>query len=202
MRRTALLVLALAILASWITASALAGGGRPTSVVVFRPFAGDGSLKASIKVDETSSGSCFTSSLASRRSDAWRCMVDREVYDPCFSDPSGAATFVVCPAFGNPPRVVDRIDLTAGLPQPTNTAEPGTTSGRPFVLLARPYAGYCDLLTGASGTVQGKRVNYDCGRGGSLVGKLDRSSARWTGKLLTEGDNPTLYTVRVAIAWF
>ena len=202
MRRAAILVLLAAVVASWAAASALAGGGRPTSVYVYSPFTNAGALKASIKVDEKLSGSCFASSLASRRADAWRCTVANDIYDPCFSDPAGGAAFVVCPEFGSPPRQVDRIDLTAELPAPDNTARSGTTRGLPFALLARPYAGYCDLVTGTAGTVRGRRVRYDCGLGGSLVGKLNRRPARWTSKLITEGDNPTLYTVRVRIAWY
>jgi hypothetical protein len=202
MRRGAILALLVAAVTFAGTASALAGGGRPTSVAVYRPFTSAGALKASIKVDETLSGSCFASSLASRRTDAWRCTVANDVYDPCFSDPTGSAGFVVCPEFGSPPRRVDRIDLTADLPAPDNAARPGTRKGLPFVLLARPYAGYCDLLTGTTGTVRGRRVRYDCGLGGSLVGTVNRTPARWTAKLLTEGDNPTLYTVRVRIAWY
>ncbi len=192
-------VLVLAVVASWAAASAPAAAARPTAVAVYRPFTGAGALKESIEIDETLSGSCFASSLASRRSDAWRCTVADDVYDLCFSDPAGNAAFVVCPEFGGPPRRADRIDLTAGLPQPGNSAEPGTRRGLPFVLLARPYAGYCNLVTG---TVEGSRVSYNCGLGGSLVGGLSRRPARWSAKLVTEGDNPTLYTVRVRIAWY
>jgi hypothetical protein len=202
MRRAAILALLAAAVASCAAAAALAGGARSTSVAVYRPFTSAGALKASIKVDETRSGSCFASSLASRRDDAWRCTVADDIYDPCFSDPTGSTGFVVCPEFGEPPRMVDRIDLTEALPAPENTAAPGTRKGLPFVLLARPYAGYCDLLTGTTGTVRGRRVRYDCGLGGSLVGTLNRGPARWTAKLVTEGDNPTLYTVRVRIAWY
>jgi hypothetical protein len=202
MRRTAILSLLVAVVASCAAATALAGNARPTTVAIFRPFTNAGALKASIKVEERLAGSCFASSLASRRTDAWRCTVANDIYDPCFSDPTGAAGFVVCPEFGDPPRRVARIDLDKALPTPTNTAEPGTRRGLPFVLLARPYAGYCDLLTGTTGSVQGRRVYYDCGLGGSLVGKLNRRPARWTAKLITEGDNPTLYTVRVRIAWY
>jgi len=201
-RRAAILVVLAAVLGCLVASGALAGGGHPTSVFVYRPFTSAGALKASIKVDERLSGSCFASSLASRRTDAWRCTVANDLYDPCFSAPSGSAGFVVCPEFGSPPRRVDRIDLTADLPTPDNTAKPGTKRGLPFVLLARPYAGYCDLVTGTNGRVRGRRVFYDCGLGGTLVGKLNRRPARWTAKLITEGDNPTLYTVRVRFAWY
>jgi hypothetical protein len=185
-----------------LAGSALAGGGRPTTIVAYQPFTVAGSLKASIRVDDTLSGSCFTGSIASPRKDAWRCTVANDLYDPCFSDLSGTATFVACPEFGSAPRTVDRIDLTEPLPANGNAAEPGTRKGLPWLVLARPYAGYCTRLTGTPNTFEGKMEYYDCGRGGSLVGRPNRSTARWTAKLLTEGDNPTLYTVRVAIAWY
>ena len=197
-----------ALTALVLAAAAHAGGGRATNVVVYQPFTSAGELKASIRVDDTLSGSCFVGSLASPRRDAWRCTVANDVYDPCFSPPvqpdapTTAISFVVCPEFGLPPRRVDRIVLDEALPADGNTGEPGATRGRPFVLSARPYAGYCSVVTGAAGTVQGRRVSYDCGRGGTLVGRIDRSRPRWTAKLLTQGDNPTLYTVRIAIAWF
>ena len=59
-------------------------------------------------------GSCWTSSIASPRSDAFRCMVDNEIYDPCFKiDPKS----VGCPTDIAADRGVV-IDLTKPLPPP------------------------------------------------------------------------------------
>ena len=199
MRRLSLAALLVAAVFVW-SASALAGG-RPTTVVSYQPFNAAGALKGSITVEERHSGSCVSSSRFSPRRDAWRCSAD-EVYDPCFSPPSGTVSFVVCPEFGDPPRRVTRIDLTDPLPAPRNTGSITSTRGQPWSVLARPYAGYCNRSTGPPRRVRGRPVRYACGLGGWLVGKIDRSKARWTGRLLTEGDNPTLYRVRVRIAWF
>lgn len=40
------------------------------------------------------SGNCWTSSIASQRSDAFRCMVDDEIFDPCFQIDADS---VACP---------------------------------------------------------------------------------------------------------
>ena len=197
--RSSLVLTLVALLA--LAPAALAGGGRPTTVVTYQPFGASG-LKQSIKVDETLTGSCFAGSSASPRRDAWRCSATNEIYDPCFSGASADAGYVVCPEFGLSPRSVDRIDLTSPLPSSGNTGDASSGKGLPWRLLARPYAGYCSLVTGTRGSYRGRKISYVCGLGGSLVGKPNRSSRAWTAKLLTEGDNPTLYTVTIRIAWY
>ncbi len=39
---------------------------------------------SSMHVSERATGTCWTSSIASTRSDAYRCMVGNEIHDPCF----------------------------------------------------------------------------------------------------------------------
>ena len=55
-----------------------------TSVVLFSPWSSSG-LRNDFIVSEKVKGSCWTHSLASERPDAWRCMADHDIYDPCFS---------------------------------------------------------------------------------------------------------------------
>lgn len=57
-------------------------------------------------------GYCWTSSIASERSDAYRCMVGNEIRDPCFV--SGPST-VLCPQLHDP-RTGIRIALNKPLP--------------------------------------------------------------------------------------
>jgi hypothetical protein len=49
---------------------------------------------SSMQVTERATGSCWTSSIASTRLDAYRCMVRNEIHDPCFTLSSRE---VVCP---------------------------------------------------------------------------------------------------------
>lgn len=62
---------------------------------------------------QTLSGHCWTASIASRRSDAYRCMTGNEIYDPCFKVNSRT---VACPTNPTVNRGV-RIRLTKPLPQ-------------------------------------------------------------------------------------
>lgn len=179
-----------------LAGAAMGGGGRPTPVYTYQPFAA-GELKPSIKVDGTVKGECFTGSSASPRSDAWRCTAGKEVYDPCFS---GAEGYVVCPQYFST-RKVTKLELEKPLPAEGNTGSPTAQKGLPWALLALPYAHQCRVVTGARGTYQGKTIFYTCVQG-ELVGKLNRTSPRWTAKFLSEGDNPTLYTLAVRGAWY
>jgi hypothetical protein len=75
-----------------------------TNVVFINP--------ASVTVTRTVRGHCWTSSIASRRSDAYRCMAGNEIHDPCFAT---SGTGVVCPA--NPSANTGlRISLVKPLP--------------------------------------------------------------------------------------
>lgn len=49
---------------------------------------------STMTVSSTVSGSCFATSIASNRRDAFRCMVGNAIHDPCFSI---AAKKVACP---------------------------------------------------------------------------------------------------------
>lgn len=190
----------LALLAGLALALALAGtavgGGRATAVYTYQPFGANG-LKASIKVTETVKGECFTGSIASRRNDAWRCTAGNEILDPCFSGTQG---FVVCPEYFST-RQVTKLELSQPLPAEGNTGLPTAQKGLPWALIALPYAHQCRAVTGMLGEYEGKPIYYNCVQG-MLVGKLNRSSPRWTAKFLSEGDNPTLYTLAVRGAWY
>ena len=91
-----------------LTAAAMAADTVAASTKVIKYTANTINAKKVIK------GSCWTSSIASPRTDAFRCMVDNEIYDPCFKiDPKS----VGCPT----DLVTDRgvvIDLTKPLPPP------------------------------------------------------------------------------------
>lgn len=68
-------------------------------------------------VTATQSGHCWTSSIASERSDAYRCMVSNGIHDPCFAL---SQRKVVCPTDLAADRGI-AIELTKPLPQPNST---------------------------------------------------------------------------------
>lgn len=69
---------------------------------------------STMKVTNTVTGSCWTGSLASLRSDAYRCMVGNSIHDPCFSLKSNSKA-VACP-MNVPENTGIRITLSKPLP--------------------------------------------------------------------------------------
>lgn len=77
-----------------------------TTVVVFSA--------SSMHVTGKQSGRCWTASIASQRSDAYRCMVGNEIHDPCFTLSQHA---VACPTDIQANRGIV-ISLAQPLPEP------------------------------------------------------------------------------------
>jgi hypothetical protein len=68
-----------------------------TQTILFEPFAGASSEpRQDLKVSKRIAGSCMGPSDLTTRSDAFRCISGNDIYDPCFHDPLGGATFLLC----------------------------------------------------------------------------------------------------------
>jgi hypothetical protein len=104
-------------------------------------------------------GRCWTASLAVWRDGAWRCMVENSIYDPCFAT-TGSPT-AVCG--GNPlaNRATFTLELSEPLPQTTPLPPSPDAENHAWVLLLADGT-MCTYATGATGGVDGKRVNYLC----------------------------------------
>lgn len=103
---------------------------------------------------EPQAGSCWTNSLAVWRADAWRCFVGNSIYDPCFA----ADGDVICGASPVTTTVSFALELTEPLPAPS---VPDDTSGHAW-LVELPDGTVCEFATGATGGVDGERINYLC----------------------------------------
>ncbi|HSN78325.1 MAG TPA: beta-Ala-His dipeptidase, partial [Anaerolineae bacterium] len=103
---------------------------------------------------EPQAGSCWTNSLAVWRADAWRCFVGNSIHDPCFAVDGD----VICGASPVTTTVSFALELTEPLPAPT---VPDDTSGHAW-LVELPDGTVCEFATGATGGVDGERINYLC----------------------------------------
>ncbi len=103
---------------------------------------------------ESQEGSCWTSSLAVWRADAWRCMVGNAIYDPCFSQDDS----VICGASPVMPTVSFALTLTEPLP----AAEVPPDAATHAWLVELPDGTVCGYATGATGGVGDERINYLC----------------------------------------
>jgi len=191
-------VLLVAAVATVSVAGATAATSTKTSI--YTPFTSTGAVPAHI--GKTVHGSCFTGSDAVAHKGAWRCMSANILYDPCFS-PAHAAGLVLCPASGPWSSSLIEIKLTKPLPTKfANTGKP-STKGLPWAL--ETTAGWkCELATGATTSVSGKRLNYFCGAStkNALWGSPIRTAQPWT--IFAAPENAKRLTNRVDIssAWF
>lgn len=116
-----------------------------TEVITFTP---------GLPAGEPVEGSCWTSSLAVWRADAWRCMVGNEIHDPCFSEGDG----VVCGARPLAPDAGFALKLTEPLP----AAELPQDAAAHAWLVELADGTACEFATGATGGAEGERFNYLC----------------------------------------
>lgn len=103
---------------------------------------------------EPQAGSCWTNSLAVWHVDAWRCFVANSIYDPCFAVDGD----VICGANPVTTTVSFALELTEPLPAPS---VPDDTTGHAW-LVELPDGTMCEFATGATGGVDGERINYLC----------------------------------------
>lgn len=197
-----LLGLVLVVVALALAGTATAGSvplTGPTDVVVVQPF-GPLGLLSKYRVTANVRGSCFSGSVADQhRRSAWRCMAGNEILDPCFLSPSRPHGFLACFSAPWSNRVVG-LHLTKPLPlKLANKGRPG--SGLPWgVQLASGVR--CTFETGATGLVDGKRINYGCIGGGVLVGPIGKGPAQWTALYQADPLSGPVVRQPVATAWY
>ncbi|MEN9934192.1 MAG: hypothetical protein RLZZ387_771 [Chloroflexota bacterium] len=155
---------------------------------------------------ESRQGWCMSSSLAAWRPDAWRCMVDSEIYDPCFAVP-GASESVIC---GADP-TTGSAGFTLRLTQPLTAADVPQATTTHAWMLELADGTICGYATGATGGVGDKRINYLCqsadpSQRRAILGDLQAGTV-WTAELavITPGaagpEVTESHTVSVRTLW-
>lgn len=104
------------------------------------------------------SGSCWGPSIAAARKNAYRCMADDEILDPCFAGDT-ASTAVICKPNPTTADAGMQVNLTAPLPTFTTEPEPENTPGW-LVELSNGTA--CMPATGAMGKVDNHLITHYC----------------------------------------
>ena len=137
-----------------------------TQVVVFHP--------QGAPIQERS-GSCWSTSDVLNRADAWRCMADNSIYDPCFSVP-GNDQAVICAANPLSDSTGFKLNLTEALPAR------GTVSAAKSAWAIELADGTtCSFVGGATAAFGGERINYSCSDGWSILGELQEGQV-WTAR--------------------
>ncbi len=102
-------------------------------------------------------GDCWTESAAVDRTEAWRCVADNDIYDPCFAVVE-LKDAVVCGA--DPARDLPGFVLTLTKPLPARSM-PHVAAPLPWMLKLADGS-VCELTTGTSTQVGGRDVPYEC----------------------------------------
>jgi hypothetical protein len=152
-----------------------AGDSRQTEVIIFAPA----------EAANITDGSCFAPSIAVTRQGAWRCTAGNLLYDPCFGRTD--AMEVVCVT--DPSKLDEAVKIRLADPLPQVPQALGR--GRPWFVETSDGL-TCGFLTGATGEVNGQRVNYRCSDGSYLIGDPTPETTWTATKIAPSGGLPPL----------
>jgi hypothetical protein len=173
-----------ALVSSMITSShAYAASPPSTKVVRFIPSGIRGTLYAP--------ADCWETSLAAPRANAWRCIVENTIYDPCFNT-STQTDYVICDA--DPTGDPHGLKVMLAHPLPPSTPSSGIQA---WIMRLADYS-ECSFITGASGIIDGKRINYTCTDGSLIVGSPHIKSV-WMVKEQKKGQSQLIMTTVVEV---
>jgi hypothetical protein len=146
-------------------------------------------------------GTCWTTSLAAPRTNAWRCSAGNTIYDPCFSTPL-QSSYVICDA--NPAKG-QTSGLKVMLTQPLPSATLPSSSENQAWLLRLSNGAICSFATGATFLVHGVRVDYGCSDGSVVIG-MPQTGNTWIANVSKNASpaantNPVITAVSVTKAW-
>jgi len=145
---------------------------------------------------EPQAGSCWTNSLAVWRADAWRCFVGNSIYDPCFAVDGD----VICGASPVTSTASFALELTEPLPTPS---VPDDTTGHAW-LVELSDGTVCEFATGATGGVDGERINYLCpspdpGQSVMILGDLQPDTIWMAKRVVSTGSMPNITIMESAM---
>jgi hypothetical protein len=181
-----------------------------TTVMTFNPWTEAGRLSPGFTVlGHVSGGSCFTA-LGSTNSEgqtseadtsigdpsnenAWRCISDNGIYDPCFA-PIGKSDVTELACSVSPYLKDDVYLLEINQPIPTNSARAKHTGLWPLVLVLQ-NGDQCEVI---QGTAIRAGFNYGCNDGNAT--NPSTASEPWTVTYLPNGSN-TSVTMTVTTVW-
>lgn len=147
-----------------------------TQIKIFHPFVKQ-AINPSLKISNKISGYCWVPSLRTQRPNAWRCMAGNVIHDPCFVNAAINSKSAVC--IDEPWQTsVTLMQLTKPLPKTKPMTFNPQQAQAWFVELSN--GARCQFLTGATGIVNGQRLNYGCDQNNFyIIGDLDKTSHTW-----------------------
>lgn len=191
MRREVVLFFAIFTVAVLFTEASFAAD---TELNFYRPMTETSKQPPLILVDQKK-GVCQQQSKLIKREDAWNCVADNKVYDPCFVLPYGSHMEAVCPEAPWSSKGV-KIKVTAPLDNKEHVP----------LDMSRTYPWAIQLSTGekcqavnTNKEYDGLPVHYQCEGNSELIGHVQRCDNPW--KILKHAANG-VDTAQIVRAWF
>ncbi|MFC3907827.1 hypothetical protein ACFORL_01860 [Legionella dresdenensis] len=166
-----------------------------TETRLFRPY-GDGLQQEAIVINQKITGECYQQSTRIKREDAWRCVADGRVYDPCFIKRYGRRDQAICPA-----------SPWSGASIMIDMSKPADNSQHLALDMSRTYPWGIELASGikcqaidAGSEAGGLPAYYQCENQSVLVGELQRCKPEWS--MLEHFSDGRVESALVSRAWF
>lgn len=120
---------------------------------------------------------CFSESLASDRADAWRCSMGNVISDPCFALDDRQLRCDLDPLTEAPGILVEAAEPLA---------ERADVEDAQVWLLDLADGTICGFMTGATGGLDGDRLNYGCTNGEWILGfpEAGADGGSWTAEFV------------------
>ena len=165
---------------------------EPTQVVTYDPLNPSGTVKRSLRIAGSSSGSCWISSLTVKG--AYRCLSGSALFDPCYVSGHASSTLICVSAPWTSKAWVLR--LTATLP----VANHHFLRSLPWALQLTSGV-RCINAVALNPPVEGNSMPYSCGpTNEGLATFVDESTVPWTVRYTT-GVNGPLSVQTVVRVW-
>ncbi|MFL5822586.1 MAG: hypothetical protein ACJ764_04005 [Solirubrobacteraceae bacterium] len=176
-----------------------AAAGR-TQIDIYHAFRPSG--KPAVYIIQIVHGRCLSGSDAVRRRDAWRCIGQTFLHDPCFSS-RRARGIVLCPVRGHWGHEAVKVKLTKRLPrEEADRGRPGSRKGLPWTLTTTK-GWKCHVETRGTVLVDGRRLDYACqGTKNYLFGPPNRRREPWTILYGPRSARHLRHRVGIRTVWF
>jgi len=167
---------------------------QDTALQLYRPFT-ETTNHPAIVVVATTKGECWQQSQHTIREDAWRCIAEGRIYDPCFVKSFGSKLEAVCP---ESPWSGNSIQITVSSPM-DSSHHLALDMSRNYPWAVHLHNGEKCLAVDGGEYHENLPVRYRCDRQTSLIGHIQRCAATW--KMLQHSSDG-LSTMAIDKAWF
>lgn len=146
--------------------------------------------------DSLHSISCWTSAFSSNRRDAYRCVAENTISDPCFTLPN-SDSIVSCP---EDPHDQAYYNVEGSLPREELGTSTSSRDGYPWYVVLSDGS-ECRFITGATALIGDMRLDYGCdGDGKSLLLPIIETDGLM--KINCYSDKGVVSSCGIREAWF